>query len=215
MAKAKPQDVAAFHAEYDTQTDHRLHVFAALSQAVPQGPVLYAGSYVDIAPSVYFGDVRYVDTDKRAARFFSEAESVRQLVAAKQAQVGCRSGGMVRFDHQDYRTPLDLQERSVTLLISLFAGFISDTCTRYLATGGHLFVNDSHGDASLASLDPHYRLVGVMLKTGDCYEMSTRNLGAYFIAKRGLPPTAASLHASGRGPVYTERPFAYLFERTA
>ncbi len=76
MARAKPKDVAAFHAENDTQTDHRLHVFDAVSQAVPQGPVLYAGSYVDIAPSVFFDDVRYVDTDKRAARFFSEKEAV-------------------------------------------------------------------------------------------------------------------------------------------
>jgi hypothetical protein len=129
--------------------------------------------------------------------------------------LGRPPGSTVRFDHQDYRTPLDVEDGSVTLLISLFAGFISETCTRYLARGGHLFVNDSHGDASMASLDPDYRLVGVMLNTDGRYEMSTSNLEVYFIAKRGQPPTCASLRATGRGPVYTERPFAYLFERTA
>lgn len=52
--------------------------------------------------------------------------------------------------------------RPFDLLISLYAGFVSEHCTCHLRNGGLLLVNSSHGDAAMASIDDRYRLVGVV-----------------------------------------------------
>jgi hypothetical protein len=177
--------------------------------------VLYPGSYVDIAPSVFFDDVCYVDVDRRAGRFFSQGDDVRRLIADKRRQAGREYASFsVQFEHLDYTEPLSIADRSIDLLISLYAGFISEACTRYLAPGGHLLANDSHGDASMASLDRRYELVAAVTSSGSGYRVSTADLDSYLVRKRGASPTAEELRTSGRGPRYAKSPFAYLFRRT-
>ena len=51
-------------------------------------------------------------------------------------------------------------EKSFDLLISQYAGFVSQHCKKYLKIGGILLVNNSHGDASMAKLDDDYKFVG-------------------------------------------------------
>lgn len=207
-------DVARFHADYDRHPDDRIHLFAAVADFIEPATVLYPGSYVDIAPSVYFDDVHYMDLDRRAAKFFGQAADVRRLIEEKRRRAG-RGGADfdVRFDHGDYQAPLDIADRSVELLISLYAGFISESCTRYLAPGGHLLVNDSHGDASMASLDRGYELAAVVTSRDGRYRVTTENLDGYLVPKRGEPPTVDGLHESGRGVAYSRSPTAYLFRR--
>ena len=121
----------------------------------------------------------------------------------------------VRFIGADYADALDLDDGEFDLLISLYAGFISEHCTRYLRVGGTLLVNPSHGDAAMASIDPRYRLTGVVTARSGRYSVSTRELDTYLVPKREVEVTRESLHASGRGVGYTKSPFAYLFERVA
>jgi hypothetical protein len=211
----KKPNVAQFHADYDIHTDHRIHLFSAVSELVPPATVLYPGSYVDIAPSVFFEDVHYIDTDKRAARFFNEHDAVTQLVNAKRARLNRPSGSLaMRFDQTDYQSPLNIEDGSVGLLLSLYAGFISEHCTRYLSPEGYLLANNSHGDASMASLSPEYRLVAVINSRNGAYRPTTKDLDAYLIPK-SYPVTIDGLHASGRGVAYTKSPFAYLFQKSS
>ncbi len=210
---AKRLDVEQFHANYDVHKDHRLHLFGAIADFVASDSVLYPGSYVDIAPSVFFHKVHYVDTDRRADRFFGQREDVTQLVSSKRDQLGRPRGPFTwSFECTDYRQRLAVEEGSVDLLISLYAGFISESCTRYLAPGGHLFVNNSHGDASMASLNEANRLVAVVLSKDGGYRLSTANLGAYLAPKSGVSPTVSGLHQRGRGVAYTRQAYAYVFQ---
>lgn len=135
-------DVAAFHADYDDRHpgDH-VRLFAAVAEMIGPARVLYPGSYVDIAPSVLFDDVTYVDTDPRAARFFAQTEAVgdlvrRERIATRDAPAG---PARLRFHDADYRAPLPIADDSVDLLVSLYAGFVSEHCTlprlRRLAAG--------------------------------------------------------------------------------
>lgn len=212
-------DVEAFHAEYDHHTDDRIRLFRAIadtagSEVVPSTRVLYPGSYVDIAPSVWFHDVTYVDTDKRAARFFAQADDVDALIAAKRRSAGGSADlASITFHCADYRDPLPLESDSFGLLISLYAGFISEHCTDLLAVGGRLLVNSSHGDAAMASIDPRYELSGVVVSGGGDYQVDNRDLGSYLEPKRPQSITVDSLHESGRGIAYTRSPFAYLFTK--
>ncbi|MGB7424902.1 MAG: hypothetical protein WA903_08370 [Ornithinimicrobium sp.] len=176
--------------------------------------MLYAGSYVDIAPSVWFEDVSYVDVDRRAGQWAAHTSDVDALIAAKREEAGSDAPGRATwaFHHRDYREPLPIEDGSIDLLVSLYAGFISEHCTRYLRSGGLLLANDSHGDVSMALLDPRYRLHAVVTSREDHYQVSTEDLGAYLKPKRGSRPTREQLHATNRGIAYTKSPFAYLLQ---
>ena len=121
----------------------------------------------------------------------------------------------VRFIHADYTDDLDLPESSFDLLVSLYAGLISEHCTHHLRVGGHLLVNPSHGDVAMASLDPRYRVWGVVVSRAGRYSVRTNDLETYLVPKRDIDITVELIHETGRGVAYTKSPFAYLFERVA
>ncbi len=78
----------------------------------------------------------YVDVDRRAERCFGDTEGVRQIVADNQTGDGQTDGGVrslkseFRFIPADYQDDLGLQfgleDQSFDLLVSLYAGFISE-----------------------------------------------------------------------------------------
>jgi len=189
---------------------HRL--FMAVAAAIDVERVLYPGSYVDLAPSFVWPLVTYVDIDRRAGQFFGDQIGVQELLV--EHGVGPNSHS-VRFISADYTDLLDLDEGEFDLLISLYAGFVSEACTRHLRVGGTLLVNPSHGDAAMASIDPRYRLHAVVTSRSGNYAVETRDLDSYLVPKRDVEVTKESLHDSGRGIAYTKSPFAYLFERVA
>ena len=200
---------------WDKQNQHpgdRLRLFASVSRAFDVANALYPGSYVDIAASFAFASVTYVDSDARAARFFSDSTGVDEIISQHGPVAGERSW---EFIGADYTSDLGLPDASFDLLISLYAGFVSEPCTRYLRPGGWLLVNPSHGDAAIAGIDPRYRLVGVVQSRSGNYSVSDRNLDSHLIPKRNVEVTADLIHESGRGIGYTKSPFAYLFQLVA
>jgi hypothetical protein len=206
----KPK-TAELWAKQDQHEGDRWRLFSAVAAAIDARTVLYPGCYVDIAPSFVFESVTYLDIDKRAPRFFADTDGVADIIARH------RGPGEpdVTFIHADYTSDLDLPDEHFDLLVSLYAGFISEHCTRHLRIGGTLLVNASHGDAAMASIDPRYQLTGVVLTRSGGYRVDTTDLDSYLIPKKPQTITVDSLHESGRGVAYTRSPFAYLFTRTA
>jgi hypothetical protein len=199
---------------WDKQNQHpddRLRFFRAVVKVFAPETVLYAGSYVDVAPSFVFPNVTYVDMDRRAKNFFEDEEGVREII---DAQGSVPPNVVFSFIHSDY-AKLTLPKQSFDLLISLYAGFISEYCTDFLRVGGHLLVNPSHGDAALASIDERYRLVGVVISRSGDYCVSEINLDDYFQPKKVVNITRELLLSTNRGVAYTRSAFAYLFERVA
>lgn len=195
--------------QYRGSIGDRSGLFAALADLVPVRLALYPGSYVDLSPSTAVESVTYVDTDSRAARFFTDADLVRAELAGR-TRPG--AGGHVRFLAEDYTKPLDVPDASMDLLVSLFAGLVSVHTRRYLRPGGWLLANTSHGDASLAALDPSWRLVAVAQHRDGRYRLRTDALDEFLVPKR--PETAVTdlIRSSGRGVAYTRTAFAYLFQ---
>ncbi len=114
---------------------------------------------MDVAASFVFDSVTYVDVDPRAARFFADTAGVEAIISRHCRKPGKAAGGIIP---SDYRTELSVPDQSVGLLVSLYAGFVSEYCTRYLQPGGWLLVNPSHGDVAMASIDRRYRLAAVV-----------------------------------------------------
>ena len=190
--------------------DERLGLFRGLVERYGVESALYAGSFVHVTPSFVIPTVVYADSDKRAARFFADPE-VRTLILRSREHA---QDPVFRFHAGDFATTIDERDASFDLLISQYAGFVSRACKRYVAMGGHLVVNNSHGDASMAALDPDWRLVAVYRRRGERYTFSDADLETYMVPKRGEPPTEAELESTMRGPAFTRSVAGYVFERS-
>ncbi len=145
---------------YRRSIGDRSGLFAAVARTWAPARALYPGSYLDLSPSTAIGSVTYVDTDRRAARFFADRELVSAELRAAAPLAG--AGREVVFLPADYTAPLAVPAASVDLLISLFAGPVWEHCRGHLRPGGLLLANTSHGDASLAALDPALQLVAAV-----------------------------------------------------
>ena len=195
--------------EYRESIGDRSGLFAALAEGWPVERALYPGSYVDLSPSTALPSVTYVDNDARAAKFFADPDLVSADLAGR---TGPGVDPEVRFLAADYTKPLDVPEHSMDLLISLYAGPVWDNCRRYLRPGGLLLANTSHGDASLAALEPNLRLVAAAHHANGRYRLATEGLGEYLIPKRADAADGELIRSSGRGIAYTRSAFAYLFQ---
>ena len=199
-------------AKQDRHEGDRWRLFRTVASAVRAEAVLYPGSYCDVAPSFVFPAVTYVDVDRRAAQFFADEDGVREIVAV---HAKAPAEPLIRFIHADYTGDLDLASGSFDLLVSLYAGFVSEYCTDQLRVGGALLVNPSHGDAAMASIDPRYELSGVVAARSGEYPLRTAALETYLIPKKPVELSPELLHERGRGIAYTRSAFAYLFTRVA
>ena len=195
--------------QYRQSIGDRSSLFAALVERWPVERALYPGSYVDLSPSTAIPSVTYVDTDARAARSFADPGAVRAQLAGRTLP---GAGVDVRFLPADYTEPLDVPDSSMDLLISLYSGPFWDHCRRYLRPGGWLLANNSHGDATLAALDPAARLVGVVHHRSDRYRIDTEDLDTHLVPKRPAIADADTVRRTGRGIAFTRSAFAYVFQ---
>ena len=195
-------------ATYRQSIGDRSGLFAAIMDAWAPTRALYPGCYLDLSPSTAIPSVTYVDTDKRAARYFAD----ERLVAAElEGRTRPGAGSEVCFLQADYTTPLPLDR--FDLVISLFAGLVWDHCRQHLAPGGLLLANASHGDASLAALDPDLDLVAAVQHVGDRYRLDTEGLEGYLQPKRPETADPDLIRRAGRGIAYTRPAFAYVFRQ--
>ena len=191
---------------YQSTIGDRSSLFAAVRDAWAPSTALYLGSYLDLSPSTAIPSVTYVDTDRRVARFFDDKDLV-----ADQLRGRCAPAAVTEYLCCDYASELPLARHSFDLLISLYAGPVWDSSSRYLAHGGLFLANNSHGDASLAALDPRLSLLAAVKSNGDCYTLDRTNLDTYLIPKNPLDADPAGIRLRGRGIGFTKTAFAYVF----
>jgi len=196
-------------AQYRESIGDRSGLFAALVDTWPIERVLYPGSYVDLSPSTACRSVTYVDTDRRAERFFADRDLLRAELAGS-TRPG--AGVEVAFLPDDFTQPLSVPDHSMDLLVSLFAGPVVEHCRRYLRPGGWILANTSHGDASLAALDPSLLLVAAVHHRDGRYRLVTHGLEQYLVPKRPEAADPDLIRSTGRGIPYTRTAFAYVFQ---
>lgn len=193
------------------RADERQAMFEAIAEHFNIEHVLYPGCFVHVTPSFVFPKVTYVDTERRAEQFFAAPE-LQKLLSERKLYA---QDAQVLFHYQDYTKQLPEHDESFDLLISQYAGFISQHCKQYLKIGGWLLANNSHGDASMAYLDDDYKLVGGVNRQGEKFNFSTSRLEDYFIPKKDVLITKEYLEKIQRGIGYKKSAFAYVFRRTS
>ncbi len=189
--------------------DERLGLFLRLSEKYTIKKVLYPGSFVHLTPALVFPFTCFVDSDRRAKKFFDSPEVSRYISNHKIYT----SDAEFIFHLSDYNKGIPEQPNSFDLLISQYAGFVSQACKQYLKIGGILVANNSHGDASMASVDPEFEFVGVINRRNSKFNFSAGNLHSYFILKKKIEISREYIESIGRGIGYTKTAFAYIFRK--
>ncbi len=192
------------------KNDERLGLFELLADRYGIMSALYPGCFVHITPSFFYPTTTYVEMDKRGKKFFNDPNLLTFITKHKRYSEEPK----VTFYATDYYKTFPAPEGSFDLLISQYAGFVSQPCKKYLKIGGLLLVNNSHGDASMAWLDEDYDLVGVVNHRSGQYRLVENNLDEYFIPKSTkIEITKSYLEKIGRGIGYKKSGSAYIFKR--
>lgn len=196
---------------YVKKQDERTGLFSLITETFKFNAALYPGCFTHITPAFFIPLVCFVDTDRRAEKFFRDPGILTYINSRKVYSLPAK----IHFHHFDYQEGFPEQPSSFDLLISQYAGFISQACKKYLKVGGYLMVNNSHGDAGMANLDDDFKLVGAIDRRGAKFSLTTRDLDQYFVTKKPTPITQEYLQNLGRGIGYKKVAFSYLFIRTA
>ncbi|KXK09920.1 MAG: hypothetical protein QY330_00230 [Candidatus Dojkabacteria bacterium] len=186
----------------------RLGLFKLLRDEFDIRSALYLGSFLHITPAFVFPKTVFVDSDRRVQKFYADPEIRKMVKSKKQYKSEADFIGI----QQNYEKTNLLDEDSFDLLISQYAGFVSQAGKRYLKNNGILIVNNSHGDASMAFLDQDYQLVGVINHSNGNWRYSSKNLGDYFVPKKPPHPSVEQIKSVMRGVVYTKSAGIYVFK---
>ena len=172
--------------------------------------IIYPGCYVHITPSLIFSDVTYVDSFKNTQKFYESSEVKEFIDANKEYDDKTK----FEFYHQDYFKDLPEELESFDAIISQYGGFGGQAVKKYLKKGGILVCNNSHGDASMASIDPEYELIAVYnRRSDDKFSISNKNLEKYLIPKKEIKITKELLNKTMKGVGYTKSPSGYIFRK--
>ncbi len=191
------------------KSDERTELFQSISEEFNIRCGLYPGCFTHITPSFFIPEMVYVDTDQRCQKFFSD-DTTLQYIAKRKHYAQPPS---VKFYSADFSKGIPEALESFDVLFSFYAGFISEYCTRYLRSDGILVVNNSHGDAPLAYLNPNYRLISVINRRAERFRFSSDKLDSYFLTRSGKPLNKEEILRTMRGPAYTKVPYAYIFQK--
>jgi hypothetical protein len=210
MNKSNDVDAVQAYQKYYIDRDYeQIDLFRVLKSTYEITKAIYPGSYIQISPSFIFPDVVYIDSDKNAIKFFQS----NQLIELVRERKEYNEDPMISFHGVDYRNLIEEYQCQFDLLISQYSGFISEACKYYLRIGGYLLVNNSHGDAGLASIDEDYQLISTAHKTRGTYRLSDTSLEKYFIPKRRIMVTKELFYKTGKGVGYTKTAPLYIFKR--
>ncbi len=197
---SKTRDI---YVDYMQKTGDRSALYRRIAKHYNVHSALYPGSHVDITPSFFIPQVTYIDNFKGTVRFFKALDAIRKYIEANKTY---DTSAEIAFIASDYTASLDIGP--FDLLISQYAGFVGQSTKKYLKSGGILLCNDSHGDATLAQLDPDYQLVGTVTLSGD---ISTDALDTWFRLPKDRAIDVEAVRSKMKGPRYRHQADNYLF----
>ena len=203
--------IPALYKKYHVDKNYTsIGLFRAIRDNFDIKNVFYPGSHVHITLSLIFSNVTYADSLRNTYKFFQE-KGVIDFIEKNKEYI---EEPNIRFYQQDYNKPFKDLEKEFDMIISQYARFVGQAVKPYLKKGGILVCNNSHGDASMASLDKDYKLIAFYRKySDDKFTISSKNLNEYLKPKRGNSPTKEELLKTMKGIAYTKSPSGYIFEK--
>ena len=201
--------ILSLYKEFFVDRDfERLDLFQLLAERFGIRSAVYPGSFVHVTPSFIYPLTAYIDSDKRAKKFFADPDLAAFIASRKTYN----EEADFSFYPQDYTGEIPELLGRFDLLISQYAGFVSQHGKRYLKSGGYLLANNSHGDASMADIDEDFQLVAVVQGKNGSYRLTEKDLAGYMVPKKPVEITKALLEERQRGIGYTKTASMYVFQ---
>jgi len=188
--------------------DERRKLFENIKNLYKPKKGIYPGSFVHISPSFYIREMTYIDSDKRISNFFKDDKVLNFIKHNKNYDEDPK----IYVFQADFSSELPIDINSFDILFSFYAGFISQSCKRYLKNQGILVCNNSHGDASLAYTDEEYELIAIIKRNGDKFCITDTDLDEYFIKKDNTPIDIEKVQKKMVGENFTKKGYAYVFK---
>jgi len=207
----KSKFISIYEKNHVNKEDERVGLFERLNENFTIKKVLYPGAYAHITPSFIFPDVIFNDVYKKLEQFYDSDEVYDYINKRKKYSEEPK----YVYINADFNNQLPVDEGEFDLLISQYSGFISRACKRYLKIGGILMANNSHGDASLASISPGYEFIAVIHKRSNKFTHSTRDMEKYFIPKKDIKITVEFMEKHRHGVGYMKTATDYVFKRVS
>ena len=189
------------------KSDERRTLFQELNKLFKPEKGIYPGSFVHITPSFYISSMTYIDSDKRISKFFKDKDLYNFIDKNKTYDEKPLFNGF----QEDYNSNLPIEEDCFDIMFSFYAGFISQSCKKYLKDDSVLVCNNSHGDASIAYTDPDYTLTSIVKRNGNKFRITDDDLSSYFRKKDGSSIDKDKVFKRMTGENFTKKGYAYIF----
>lgn len=200
--------IELYHRYHSKKEYTLIGLFREIKKKFNPKKVLYPGCYVHITPSLVFPDVVYVDSFRKTSAFY-ECLDVKEFIETNK-EYSTKSKFV--FYQQNYSKDIPEKLKSFDAVLSLYGGLVSQAVKKYLKKNGILICNNSHGDATMASLDSDFELIAVFnRRSDDAFSISNKRLDQYLVPKGRKQITKKELKKTMKGIAYTKTPSGYIF----
>lgn len=128
--------------------------------------VIYPGCSIHITPSFYFNHIVYIDKSQSSLNFFSDADTVMDLINKNKV---FKESAYWKFIPKDFKNDLGLRRASYDLLLSLFAGKMIDYCEQYIKPGGIVLTGSFFSDNESIKEKENFKLIGLIKRKNQKY----------------------------------------------
>src|SRR4030042_5268860 len=176
-------------------------LFEFLRKTYHPKEVLYPGCSVHITPAFCFPNVVFVDHDPAVKAFFSNREMLLDVIKRNRRY---RPTPHIQFFDQDFRKPLPVRKNQFGLLLAIFTGAVSKTCSAYLADGGLLITNNHQNDSMDALRNDALTRIGIIRFQKGKYRLVENETGEPPRIKSSDKSDKRYLQQKSRGYQYVE-----------
>ena len=189
----------------------RGELFELIQEKYHPMEVLYPGCSVHITPAFFFPHVVFVDQDPAARAFFSNHESVLELV---EQQRRYQRTPFIQFIFQDFNKPLPALMNQFDLVLALYTGGVAKACSAYLKTGGLLLTNNHQNDALEAAQEDELDLTAMVEMRQGKYRLVNQEAGKPLTIRNQASQSKRYLRQTNSGVEYIENERYYIFRKT-
>ena len=200
----------SYNSFYSALDFERAELFESIKDEYGCSTVLYPGCSIHITPSFYFQHVVYVDISETAKEFFQDNQSILSIVNSNKKY---KQSAYIQFIHSDYTKELPVRENNYDLLLSIYAGGITESCKKYIKPGGIIVSNNHQNDAQQALKDSSIRLEALIHRKSKKYHIENCTGEKMLEALQEHSMPSKSMKNSSSGLKYVDNEYYYLFRK--
>ncbi len=195
---------------YSALNFERAGLFELIKAEYGCNTVLYPGCSIHITPSFYFQHVVYVDISELAKEFFQDDQNILSIINSNKKY---KQSAYIQFIHSDYTKKLSVRENNFDLLLSIYAGGITESCKKYIKPGGIIVSNNHHNDAQQALKDSSFRLEALIRRKGKKYHMENGTGEEMFKVLQEHSMPLRYMKNSSSGMKYVDNEYYFVFRK--